>query len=440
MTTMSDLGTAAEFLKTYFPQGGRVLCAVSGGLDSMCLLHFTLQQAGFTVAAGHFNHRLRGERSDRDQQFVEQWCLANHVPCYTGSGDTLRRVEATGESVEEAARALRYAFLHQAARDHGYDAILTAHHAEDNAETVLFNLLRGTGTAGLGGIPEVNGMVYRPFLKLEKETLWAYAQAYGIPHVEDETNETDDAARNLLRHRVMPALKELNPKAAVNIGRAAALAAADNAILEEMAAKIAEAGTAEALMDAPEAVASRGALMMLGKLAGGRKDLTARHAQMLLNLVRSGRGEAHFPYGVHARMDREGRLTLWKQEQAAEESPIAVGQTIRWGDWEVSLSEKDGGGWALTLPENAPLRITSWHRDDRMILPGSRGARSVKRLCAERGIDPGERDGLPLLRVGEAAAAMARLGIHLDFAPVREKKPVYIEFKQIKRENLYGEK
>lgn len=433
MTTMSDLRGAASFLKAHFPRGGRVLCAVSGGLDSMCLLHFMLRQDGFAVAAAHFNHRLRGERSDADQLFVERWCADHRVPCYVGEGDTLARAEAAGESVEEAARVLRYAFLHRTAEDYGYDAILTAHHAGDNAETVLLNLLRGTGTAGLGGIPAVNGAVYRPFLRIEKAALASYAEENRIPHVEDESNESDDAARNLLRHRVMPVLQELNPRAAVNISRAAALAAADNGVLETLAGETAEKGTAEALLAAPEAVASRAALMMLGNLAGGRKDLTARHAEMLLALVRSGRGEAHFPHGVHARMDRAGGLVLWKQDRTAEQSSIEINQTVRWGDWEVTLTETDRGGRALCLDENAPLRITAWRGEDRMTLPGSRGPRTVKRLCAERGISPAERDGLPLLRVGEQPAAMARVGINLDFAPRKENKAVYIEFKDIKK-------
>ena len=431
MATMSELRQARAFLDSHFPRGGRVLCAVSGGLDSMCLLHFMLGRPGFSVAAAHFNHRLRGERSDADQLFVEEWCLQNRVPFFVGEGDTRKRAAAWGESIEEAARNLRYEFLLQTAEENGFDAILTAHHAGDNAETVLLNLLRGTGTAGLGGIPPVRGNIYRPFLQVSRETLGAYAAENGIPHVEDETNEEDDAARNILRHRVLPVLEELNPHAVANISRAAAIAAEDNVVLDSMAAEAAEKATSQALLEAPETVGRRAALQMLGKLAGGRKDLTACHAGMLLELCRKGRGEADFPQNVHARIDPQGRLILWKQDKALEARAIEAGQRVRFGNWEVTVTEENlGSGFAVSLPEGTSLTVTAWQSGDRMRFAGSRGSRSVKRLCAERGISPAERDGLPVLRAGSVPAAMALLGVDLDFAPRSDRKTVYVKFYQ----------
>ena len=115
--------------------------------------------------------------------------------------------------MEEAARRLRYDFLNKAAEDGNYDAIFTAHHADDNAETVLLNLIRGTGSAGLAGIPQVRGKVCRPFLRVPRAELADYAAAHGVPHVEDATNaDPDAAARNALRSAVMPVLRQINPK------------------------------------------------------------------------------------------------------------------------------------------------------------------------------------------------------------------------------------
>ena len=207
MTKMNELTAAAEFLRGRFPHGGRVLCAVSGGLDSMCLLDYMTRQPSFSVGAAHFNHCLRGAEADRDEAFVRDFCAKRRIPFVSGSGDTRSLAEREGLSTEEAARRLRYEFLNKAAEDGGYDAILTAHHADDNAETVLLNLVRGTGSAGLAGIPQVRGNICRPFLRIPRAELAAYAAAHGVPHVEDSTNDDPDAAaRNALRSSVMPVL------------------------------------------------------------------------------------------------------------------------------------------------------------------------------------------------------------------------------------------
>ena len=338
---MNDLREAEVFLRQQLPKGGRVLCAVSGGLDSMCLLHFVSSLEGFSVAAAHFNHRLRGEAADRDQSFVEDWCRERAIPCLTGQGDTRKRAAEQGESLEEAARNLRYAFLEEAGAE--FDAILTAHHAQDNAETVLLNLLRGTGTAGLGGIPRQRGKFLRPFLPLERETLAAYSAEHHIPYVEDETNAEDAAARNVLRHRVMPVLKELNPRAVEHISRAAAIAAEENVLLEQMAEELAIRAEKKAavLAAAPEILAGRAALCLLDRHCGGRRDLTARHAQQLLELAEKESGETHFPSGWIARKEGDELSFCCSEELPAVE--IRPGESVR----KNYLEDKDGF-WRLS--------------------------------------------------------------------------------------------
>lgn len=156
MATTNELLAARTFLRRCFPRGGRVLCAVSGGMDSMCLLYFLDtwgRKNGFDIAAAHFNHQLRGTAADWDQAFVETWCQERKIPCFTGSGDTRALMRENGLSMEEAARTLRYAFLQETAGREGYEAIMTAHHADDNAETMLLNLIRGPARRGLRGFP-----------------------------------------------------------------------------------------------------------------------------------------------------------------------------------------------------------------------------------------------------------------------------------------------
>ena len=151
MTMRNELISARTFLRKYFPHGGKVLCAVSGGLDSMCLLDFLCRQKGFSVTAAHFDHHLR-PTSRRDADFVRDWCERQGIPFLLGEGDVAALARARGLSREEAARKARYAFLEKAARDGNFIAVCTAHHARDNAETMLLNLIRGTGSAGLRGM------------------------------------------------------------------------------------------------------------------------------------------------------------------------------------------------------------------------------------------------------------------------------------------------
>ena len=216
------------------PRGERVVCAVSGGADSMCLLHLVWSQ-GYDVTCAHFEHGIRGEESLRDARFVESWCLEHGIPFVLGHGDAPGYAEQNGLSLEEAARELRYDFLYKTAEAYGADRILTAHSLDDNAETLLFNLIRGSGTAGLCGIPQSRGKLLRPLLHVSRAEIEAYLRENKVPHVEDSSNESDDYTRNLIRHRVMPLLKEINPRFPEAAERTARLAERDEAYFSTLA-------------------------------------------------------------------------------------------------------------------------------------------------------------------------------------------------------------
>ena len=449
MTTMNELTAAAEFLRRKFPHGGRVLCAVSGGLDSMCLLDYMTRQPGFSVGAAHFNHCLRGAEPDRDEEFVRDHCGKRRIPFVSGSGDTRSLAEREGLSTEEAARRLRYEFLNKAAEDGGYDAILTAHHADDNAETVLLNLVRGTGSAGLAGIPQVRGNICRPFLRIPRAELAAYAAAHGVPHVEDSTNDDPDAAaRNALRSSVMPVLRQINPKCVENIARTSAILREESDALESMARglmnqikELPDGVSVPCLMltEVPQAVAERAVLQLIAQVAGHRKDLTAAHVLAVLDLARgrTEEKEVSLPYGLTARRKKYS-LEITRRPARPTGKPIAVGDTVEFGAAAVSLSEQDSpGALPMRLPEGVPMTVTSWHPGDWLRVPGNRGPRSFKRLCAERGISPGERDALPVLRVGETHAADPVFGVQPDFAPCPGGQTVFLKFYKKTEESKY---
>ena len=438
MTTMNELTAAAEFLRGRFPHGGRVLCAVSGGLDSMCLLDFMTRQPSFSVGAAHFNHCLRGAEADRDEAFVRDFCAKRRIPFVSGSGDTRSLAEREGLSTEEAARRLRYEFLNKAAEDGGYDAILTAHHADDNAETVLLNLVRGTGSAGLAGIPQVRGNICRPFLRIPRAELAAYAAAHGVPHVEDSTNDDPDAAaRNALRSSVMPVLRQINPKCVENIARTSAILREESDALESMARglmnqikELPDGVSVPCLMltEVPQAVAERAVLQLIAQVAGHRKDLTAAHVLAVLDLARGRGEEVSLPYGMTARR-KKYTLEITRRPARPAGLPIEVGGAVEFGGTAVMLSDQvSPGALPIRLPADAAVSVTPWRPSDWLRLPGSRGKRSFKRLCADRGLTPEERDALPVLRVGQAHAADPVFGVQTDFAPCPGGQTVFVKF------------
>ena len=195
--------------------GDTVVCAVSGGADSVSMLHVLLSlqdTLGIRVEAAHFNHHLRGAESDRDEAFVRQLCASLGVPLHTGGGDVQARAAQTHESLEEAARKLRYAFF-----DTLPGLVATAHTQDDNLETVLLNLTRGTGLAGLTGIPPKRGRLIRPMLVCTRAQIEACLAEHGFSYVTDSTNLLPDARRNRLRQRVIPLLREENPAVAQTV-------------------------------------------------------------------------------------------------------------------------------------------------------------------------------------------------------------------------------
>lgn len=188
----------------------KILVAVSGGLDSMVALTL-LQKQDFNIGIAHCNFKLRGDESDLDTAFVEDWAKTNKIPCFVAQFETKKYAALHKISIEMAARDLRYQWFHELRKEKGYDYIITAHHANDNLETTLFNLTRGTGFKGLLGIQPQNNKIIRPFLFLSREEILEYAKKNKIAWREDQSNTTLDYSRNKIRHQIIPVLQALNP-------------------------------------------------------------------------------------------------------------------------------------------------------------------------------------------------------------------------------------
>lgn len=433
--TTIDLSEAREFLDVHTRKGQHLLCAVSGGLDSMCLLHFVSCWAGENgrkVTAAHFNHQLRGNAS-KDEAFVRNWCAEREIPFVSGSGDVRAAAVREGFSVEEAARNLRYAFLRETADRLDCKAILTAHHADDNAETILMNLVRGTGLKGLCGIPPLQDKILRPFLQIPREMLEHYAAEQNLPHVEDETNRDPEAAvRNRIRLQVMPLLKEMNPRAAEHMGSTARqLYTVDRSLDEDALRRTAHVEVQdgrvalpwETLSKAPWSVRPRMLLRMFDLLGVGRKDIGTVHLDAILDMANhTGRKESclSLPYGVTARSGR-GWLILEIRPQTLTEVELLPGKPLRWGDYTLTwLDRCEGEGIVLrSHPQTRQSKITvgPGRPGDRMTLPGANGSRSIKRLCIDRKIALSERDRLPAIYADGTLAAVWQLGTDVEFLP-----------------------
>lgn len=444
---MERLEAAKRTLSLFCKPGSTLLCAVSGGLDSMCLLHLAVSWGtgeGYTVLAAHFNHQLRGENADRDEQFVRDYCEARNLPFLCGRGDTRALAEADRLSIEEAARRLRYRYLEDTALGVRADWILTAHHADDNAETMLLNLCRGTGLRGLTGIPTVRENICRPFRDIPRAELLQYAAENGIPHVEDETNDGDEAARNLIRHYVLPVLKEINPRAVDNMARTALTLESENKAMDQLARRLTQEVKSspqrvtlpiKAFSGTPPAIRERAVLQVLQRVPELAGKVANAHVASVAALLcrRSRNSQVSLPGGWIARLDGDA-LVIEPSLRLPAMLPMHEEMAVRFGDWEITLSDgpKDGlsyrVAWDRCQGEDDPACITAWRSEDRMTLPGSRGARSVKRLCVDHGISAAQREGLPVLRFGDRPAAIPGIGVEEGFSPDHAKMSITITF------------
>lgn len=203
-------------------KGDRVIAGLSGGADSVCLLR-VLQllenELGFTLEAVHVDHRLRGEESDRDRDFCDKLCHELGIPIKICRVNVSEYSEKNGLSTEEAARILRYKAFETAFDGSIPRKTATAHNMGDNAETVLFNIARGTGMKGVGGIPYVRDNIIRPLLDVTRAEIEGFLTAEGLAYVTDSTNLTDNYSRNRIRHRVIPELESVNSGFVRNVSR-----------------------------------------------------------------------------------------------------------------------------------------------------------------------------------------------------------------------------
>ena len=400
-------GITTKMNTDYLPQDGIILCAVSGGIDSMYLL-CRLREEGYTVSAAHFNHGLRGKEADRDEAFVRSFCAERGIPFYIGRGDVSSYAEKHRLGIEESARFLRYRFLETTADEIGAVCIATAHTADDNAETVLMNLIRGAGIRGLSGIPPVRGRIVRPILGVTRKEAEAWLEAHGISHVEDSTNAGDEYTRNRIRHTIMPLLEAENPSFVSAVSRTSGLLREDESYLSGLAREYVHENATEdgipteSLLALPAAVARRAVQLLAGR------SLEEKHVRAVLDVARYG-GMADVP-GMRIGCS-EGKLVF-----GVSEKPALPDRTIAPGD---SVELPEAGLTAVCEKiKQAPadvykslntfyfkcenicgnIKLTSRREGDRYRPSGRGCTKTLKSLFLETGIPSWERRCVPVLR------------------------------------------
>ena len=376
-------------------RGDTVVCAVSGGADSMALLwalYLLKEEWELDLSAAHFNHNLRGAESQRDAEFVKDFCAGYGIPLHLGSGQVI-----SGEKgLEAAARDARYAFLQTLP-----GKIATAHTADDNAETVLMHLVRGTGLKGLGGITPHRGNLIRPMLNVTRQDVEAFLSEYAVSYITDSSNHTDAFLRNRLRHHVMPLLKEENPKLAENLSAMALRLRSDEEALSRLAATDGPP-KASHLRQLPPAVRTRALEMFLKR--SGVKEPEAVHLHLVEGLV--------FSEKPSARADLPGGITVGRNYDLLE---VVTDSAFCPPQFTCAPAEslQNTPDTFIVVPAGQ-LYFRPRQSGDTIRLPG--GTKSIKKLFIDRKIPATRRDSIPILCDDAGILGIPGIGVNLDRA------------------------
>ena len=392
-----------------------VLVALSGGADSTALLlsmHALLLEGKIRgLFAAHLNHGIRGESALRDQRFCEALCERLSIPLATEKANVPAYAKEHGQSLEQAAREVRYDFLRRAKTCFGASVIATAHHRGDQAETLLLNLIRGSGTTGLGGMKFRNGAVIRPMLHASREEILAFLAERGETFCEDETNAENSATRNRIRNELLPMLRTINPAIAQTLCKTAELLAQDEALLSEMSAQ-AEATILRgdglnraALAKLPQPIASRIVRKRLFHLIGAVSEADIRRVFALANAQTGTMIE--LAGGNAAWVDSEALLIGVYPEALDFEVPFVIdGETAtprgmwmskRTGTWHIP---KDGYEAFLDFEKLPKDLVVRTRRDgDRFYPLGAPGEKKLGDVLTDKKIAKERRD-IPLLCAG----------------------------------------
>ena len=419
-----------------FRAGDTVVVAVSGGADSVALLHLlrSLEECPLSLVVAHFNHLLRGEESDGDEAFVAALAEMHGLPYAVRRFDVKEFAGAQGLSLEEAGRVCRYRFFSDVAEQHGAATVALAHHADDQAETVLMRLLRGSGATGLCGMTAKtgDGRYVRPLLEVSRIQIEAYLAEHGLAYRTDSSNNDKSFLRNRIRHELIPYLETYNPAVRERLAATADALAADEAVLESLAGNLFE-NVADVQPDHVKLSVEK-----VRREAQGVRLRLYRRALLLVkgDLRRIGRRHLDAIDGVVH--DQKPHLTLampdgvtigksygdlWvsavKESFEVPEACIIAGPgAFLWAGCRVTVStgatgdREAAGAWRACFDGDAapfPWVIRSFRKGDRFVPFGMAGHKKVKDYFIDQKVPRDKRCLIPLLFCGDTLLWVAGL-------------------------------
>ena len=438
------------------PKGTPMLVAFSGGSDSGALLHMTVKYAerfGARLYAAHVNHGIRGEEADRDEQFCRKVAERYGIEIFVLRADVPAIAAAEGKSVETAARDVRYAYFAEIMKKNNIPLLCVAHNADDNLETIIFNISRGSGLSGVCGIPRTRdfegGTIIRPILEMSKDDINKYCSENNIEYVTDSTNTDTDYTRNRIRGLVIPELKAICPRAESAAARLSESLREDALCLDSMANWFLEetrhgfSVETEKLCGSPYAIASRAVMSLYCEISEGH-TLEFSHVKAILELSRKAEPHSslNLPFGIRAVIENDS-LCFTKAAPPPKNSDLA--------QFSVKLSrginhiEQINAEITLNNTENAKniykksinlsidsakilgsLYVRERRAGDKIKMNAM--SKNIKKLMCDKKIPCDIRPRIPMICDDSGIVAVPLIGVRDSYAPSKDtQNTIYIE-------------